>query len=215
MRKPVSSLADMGVLTNFIGVKKKHQSKPRDPLVKERLERLEKLQSENKKVFQDGDGVEFFSANPDNYFIRAIETPNALRKARHRKQLTKTKEEILHDVSPVVVGYYDEYDTRIVQPKFMGHIGSMCTSELWSGYNKKDYFLRMRENVQTKKSLVEIGGDGLYRPQKKDERKRGLNEMSVDYNKRNTFGAKIKDDEILENGFAALEAIHENITGEK
>jgi len=132
------------------------------------------------KLIFSADGATFFNVDENTQLARDAKTPGALRRARKKKLCDKTLAELKRDVSPVMVNYYDSYDTRIIQPRFMEYIGSMCTTELWSNQTKKDYFMRMRGFAQVTKSLMEIGGEGLYRPEKMREKKAFLNKLDIE-----------------------------------
>ena len=110
-------------------------------------------------VFQ-GNGVQFFGIDEESSLAKECQTPIALKKARAKNKYVS----IRHDYTPVVVNYYDALDTRVVQPRFMEEIGSMCTTEVWSGQQKKEYFYRMRNHVRVKN--VHDEGGGLYKAKK-------------------------------------------------
>mmetsp|Transcript_41131 Transcript_41131/g.36457 ORF Transcript_41131/g.36457 Transcript_41131/m.36457 type:complete len:124 (-) Transcript_41131:866-1237(-) len=84
-------------------------------------EEIEKIFDEDKKKKREldnkifnGDKTNFFSLNEDNKLVRDSKTPPALKNARLKRFKGDLMPEFRRDVSPMIVNFFDEYDTRVI-----------------------------------------------------------------------------------------------------
>lgn len=173
--------------------KLKHPSS--EALKKVKLDRPPMLVTEEdiKKhaIFQRGgpsDGL--FSLNLNNPLVKIAETPLGeprFMNAETRKNQIRLKKGTHKYSKAVLVKYFDQFETKIIQPEFMQKIGSMCITELWSGNNKLTYLQQMRDGINVYRNRHREGEnyESLFRPdrrqyqQKVDDHRR-LNTIGVD-----------------------------------
>ena len=163
-------------------------------VMKVKTERREKRQAETSleegmkrhKIFSI-DKTGFFDLNQNNPIVKLSQTP-----VGRKKKPKITKKTLLDEVKgntqryseAELVRYFDEFGTKIIQPRFMENIGSMCITELWPNSNKLEYLKWMRGGINIHRQRHKEGEnlESLFQPAR--QQKNQLVKEHVDSNRR-------------------------------
>ena len=138
--------------------------------------------------FSQEDPSELFALNKDNPIVQLSQTPVIERKKKIPNTIGMLKDGTYKYSNAVLVKYFDQYETKIIQPEFMQRIGTMCVTELWSKNNKIEYVKQMRgDGLQIYRNRHKEGEnyESLFQPDKKQLQAKvndhkGLNNLGID-----------------------------------